>query len=198
MDQVEEASMQEPLQIAFHNMESSDMIEQLVRDRVARLEKFTDKIISCRIVIKAPHKQRTGANLGISIDIGLPGKDVHVNNEGRIHETRADAHRVIREAFDVAERQVEEYERIIRRDVKHHENLPTYGRVLRIFPDQDYGFVETADGEDLYFHRSVVEDNAFDELTVGSEVLYQRASYESAAGPQASVVKRVHAGQRIR
>lgn len=190
--------MQEPLQIAFHNMAPSDMIEQLVRERMARLEKFTDKIISSRVVIKAPHKQRLGSTLAISIDVGLPGRDVHVNHEGRIHETRADAHRVIREAFDIAERQVEEYERINRREVKHHENLPSYGRILRIFPDQDYGFVETPDGEDLYFHRSVVEDGAFDELTVGSEVLYQRASYESAAGPQASVVKRVHAGQRIR
>ena len=190
--------MQEPLQIAFHNMDHSDMIEELVRDRVARLEKFTDKIIDCRIIVKAPHKQPHTSTLGISIDIGMPGKDLHVNREGRIHETRADAHRVIREAFDIAERQVEEYERISRREVKHHENLPTYGRVVRLNREQGFGFIETAEGVDLYFHRSVVEEDAFDELTEGSEVLYQRASYEGPAGPQASVIKRVHAGQRIR
>ena len=191
--------MQEPLQIAFHNMEHSDMIEELVRERAARLDKFTDQIISCRIVIRAPHKQKTGSTLGISIDIGLPGKkDVHVNREGRVHETRADAHRVVREAFDIAERQIEEHERINRGEIKHHDNLPTYGRIARLNREQDFGFVETAEGVELYFHRSVVEEDAFDDLDVGSEVLYQQASYESPAGPQASVVKRVHPGQRIR
>ncbi|HET6519360.1 MAG TPA: HPF/RaiA family ribosome-associated protein [Geminicoccaceae bacterium] len=190
--------MQEPLQIAFHNMDHSDMIEELVRDRVARLEKFTDSIISCRIIVRAPHKQKTGSTLGISIDLGMPGRDLHVNREGRVHETRADAHRVIREAFDIAERQVEEYDRISRREVKRHDNLPTYGRVVRIFPEQDYGFIETADGVDLYFHRTIVENDAFDQLTIGSEVLYQRASEEGPAGPQASMIKQVHAGQRIR
>jgi ribosome-associated translation inhibitor RaiA len=37
--------MQVPLQIRFHNMASSEAIEARVRERVARLERFSDNII---------------------------------------------------------------------------------------------------------------------------------------------------------
>lgn len=49
--------MQVPLKISFHNMAGSESIEALVRERVARLERQSDGIVSCRVTIEAPHKQ---------------------------------------------------------------------------------------------------------------------------------------------
>ena len=45
--------MQEPLQISFHNMESSDGLERRVREHWAKVERHYDGIISARIVIEA-------------------------------------------------------------------------------------------------------------------------------------------------
>lgn len=51
----------------------------------------------------------------------------------------------------------------------------------------DYGFSETADGRQIYFHRNSVLDWDFNRLTVGSEVRFTEEIGEK--GPQASTVE---------
>ncbi|HET9481617.1 MAG TPA: HPF/RaiA family ribosome-associated protein, partial [Candidatus Polarisedimenticolia bacterium] len=87
--------MQVPLQISFHNMASSQALEARVRERVARLERFFDGIISCRVIVEAPHKQPHKSTLGITIDIGVAGKEIVVKRELRHHQSRDDAYQVI-------------------------------------------------------------------------------------------------------
>lgn len=183
--------MQEPLQIAFHNMEHSDFIEARVRERFAKLERFYDGIISARIVIDSPHKQVKAhkGTLGISISIGVPGRDVVVKREQRLHESDQHLHWVINEAFEAAERQIEEYSRIRRKEVKAEAPGQNYARVVRLYPEQDYGFIETREQHNIYFHRAVVRDGSFDDLELGSEVLYTLAPEEGSMGPMASNVQ---------
>ncbi len=121
--------MQVPLQISFHNMASSEAIEARVRERAARLERFFDGIISCRVTVEAPHKQPHRSTVGITIDIAVAGKEIVVKREQRHHETRDDAYQVIGVAFDAAERQLEEHARVLRREVKSHDG-PVYARVV--------------------------------------------------------------------
>jgi hypothetical protein len=45
--------MQVPLEIAFHNMDSSDWAEQEIRTRVAELERIFDRLVSCRVLTSA-------------------------------------------------------------------------------------------------------------------------------------------------
>ncbi len=54
--------------------------------------------------------------------------------------------------------------------------------------DAGFGFIETADGQEVYFHRHSVADGDFDRLEVGSEVRVAIAERESERGPQASTV----------
>lgn len=182
--------MQEPLQISFHNMSQSDALESRVRGRVERMERYYDGIIACRVAIEAPHKQPHKSTLGISITVHVPGKDLVVKREGRLHEAdgHSEAYGVLNDAFDSIDRQLEEFSRKQRGEVKTHEG-PALARVIRLFKDQDYGFIETPDQIDLYFHRAVVRDDRFDELEVGSEVRYDKADEEGAVGPQASSVQ---------
>jgi ribosomal subunit interface protein len=193
----EEPLMQVPLQIRFHNMASSEAIETRVRERVERLERFSSDIISCRVTIEAPHKQPHSSTVGIAIDVALPGKEIVVKREARHHESRDDAYNVIGTAFDTAERQLEEYVRVNRHAVKTHDG-PIYARVVRLYPEQDYGFIETPGQLDVYFHRVVVEDDGFDQLEVGSEVRYSMADEEGPMGPQASRVRVVKGGHALR
>ena len=43
--------LQVPLEIAFHNIESSHWAEQEIRARVAELERLYDRLVSCRVRI---------------------------------------------------------------------------------------------------------------------------------------------------
>ena len=116
----------------------------------------------------------------------------------RLHE--ADNHNVwvLTEAFEATGRQIEEYSRIRRRDVKAPEPGQHYGRVVRLYPEQDYGFIETPDGQNLYFHRAVVRDDKYDALEVGSEVIYTLADEEGAMGPMASNIQSIGGNHPIR
>jgi ribosomal subunit interface protein len=189
--------MQVPLQIRFHNMATSDAIEARVRERVARLERFFDGIVSCRVTVEAPHKQPHRSTVGITIDIGVAGKEIVVKREERHHESRDDAYLVIGTAFDAAERKLEQHAQLTRHEVKSHDGR-IYARVVRLYPEQSYGFIETPGGVDVYFHRVVVEDDAFDHVEVGSEVLYSMADAEGPMGPQASRVRLVRGAHPVR
>jgi cold shock CspA family protein len=190
--------MQEPLQIAFHNMASSPALEQRVRELFDRLERYYDGIISARVVLEAPHKQAHKSTLGISISIGVPGRDIVVKREQRVHESDNHNIWVLTEAFEAAGRQLEEYSRIRRHDVKTHETDQRYSRVVRLYPEQDYGFIETPEGHNVYFARAVVRDGKYDALEVGSEVFYTLADEEGPMGPMASNVQLIGGNHPIR
>jgi cold shock CspA family protein len=70
-------------------------------------------------------------------------------------------------------------------EVKLHE-VEAHGRVSKISAAEDHGFIATPDGGEIYFHRNSVIDNAFDRLSVGSEVRFAEELGEK--GAQASTV----------
>ena len=189
--------MQVPCQIRFHNMAASEAIETRVRERVARLERFSDGIISCRVTIEAPHKQPHRSTVGITVDIGVRGKEIVVKRELRHHESRDDAYQVIGVAFDAAERQLEEHARMQRRAVKTHDG-PIYARVVLLYPQQNYGFIETPGRLHVYFHRVVVDEDASDNLDGGSVLISSLADDEGPMGPQASRVRLLRGRHSVR
>ena len=191
--------MQEPLQIAFHNMDSSPALEQRVRELFDKVERYYDGIVSARIVIEAPHKQAHKSTLGISISIGVPGRDIVVKREQRVHEVDNHNIWVLTEAFEAAGRQLEEYSRIRRHDVKTHETDQRYSRVVRLYPEQDYGFIETPERSERVLSPARSSATAsYDALEVGSEVLYTLADEEGPMGPMASNVQLIGGNHPIR
>lgn len=178
--------MKLPLQVAFRNMPHSAEIEALVAERAERLDRYAGDIMGCRVVVEEPHKHhRHGNAYQIRVDLTLPGKEIVVNRETTAD---ADIHVAIREAFDAARRQVEDYIRQRRGEIKAHEGLP-HARVSKLFPAEGYGFLETPGGKELYFHKNSVLHEGFDKLAVGTEVTYVEEA--GLKGPQASTVKLV-------
>ncbi|MBN9310391.1 cold shock domain-containing protein, partial [Devosia sp.] len=92
----------------------------------------------------------------------------------------------VSKAFAAAQRQIEDAMREMRGDIKEHV-APDHGRVARFVAGEDYGFIETSDGRELYFHRNAVLNNAFNSLAVGDEVRFVES--EGEKGPQASSVR---------
>jgi cold shock CspA family protein len=67
-----------------------------------------------------------------------------------------------------------------------HES-PPHARVARLFPEDGYGFLETPEGTEVYFHRNSVLDAGFNRLKVGAEVAF--VTEEGEKGLQASTVR---------
>ncbi len=184
--------MERPLQIAFKNLESSTSLEAQIRERIERLERFHPNITGARVVVEIPHRSSEGAKppLGIAVEIDIPGRGpVIAKGEEERRQVNGDHTPIINRVFEAAERQLEQISAIRKGEVKHHESAGDTGVVVRIFADQDYGFIEVKDSPDLYFSRDVCGNGTFGEIKVGSIVHVTRSQAEGPMGPQASSVK---------
>lgn len=179
--------MQKPLEIRFQQMDASPSIEARIREKAAELERFAPRITSCRVVVEKEQRRHRKGNLyRVRLDIGMPGKELAVTRTGPKDHAHEDVHVAIRDAFAAAVRRLEDQVRERRGKVKRHE-APVLGRVVRLFKEEGFGFVETEEGE-VYFHRNAVVECAFEDLEVGSEVRLTVAERESDQGFQATTV----------
>jgi len=187
--------LQVPLEIAFHNIESSPRAEQEIRARVADLERLYDRLISCRVRIDQRAKDRTGTIPPVvHIELGIPGRsDLVVSHEPE-HLLRKyrhpDLHKAINEAFRIAERQLLDLkeQRDGRTKVGNHDAENQFlGQIAEITPEQDFGFLMTKEGSLLYFHRNAVLSGDFDTLHRGDEVYY--VEHVGDTGPIATKVR---------
>jgi cold shock CspA family protein/ribosome-associated translation inhibitor RaiA len=169
----------------MHGMAHSDALEADIRARVAKLEQFHSRITRCRVAVEESHRHhRQGREFTLKLDLRVPGREIVVTRD---HDE--DIQVALREAFDMARRQLEEAAREMRGEVKQHAP-PQHGTVLRLVRDEGFGFIGTADGRELYFSRENVVHPGFDALEPGAAV--QFIEELAAEGPQA---KRVSAGK---
>ena len=99
-----------PLQISLHGIAHSDALQNAIRDRAKKLERYYERIVSCRVALEAKNKQYTAR-----IDLKVPGGEIAVT-----HQHDADLQVALREAFHAARRRLEDYARTQRGDVKRH------------------------------------------------------------------------------
>jgi ribosomal subunit interface protein len=174
--------MRIPLQITGRDVELTEAIENSIRQKAKKLELFYDQIMRCRVVVEAPHKrQRKGVLYNVRIDIKVPDGELVVKKEHN-----EDLYVAIRDAFNSARRQLQDYSRQRRGEIKYHEESPL-ARVSKLFPDKGYGFLTAADGQEIYFHKHSVLGVNFENLEIGMQVRYVAALGEK--GLQASAVR---------
>ena len=182
----EEDSVEHAVQITFRGLEPTDALKEAVQIRADKLETFYDKIESCRVVVEAPHQHHRKGNVyHVRVRLTVPGEEIVVSRDPKKHLQHEDLYLAINDAFKETKRQLEDYVRRRRGQVKHHE-APPHAVVARIFPDEGYGFLRGADGREIYFHENSVLDDGFKKLLVGTEVRF--AEEEGEKGPQASTV----------
>ena len=174
-------------QIKFRNLDPSPAIEDNIRQHVEKLDRFHKHIIGCRVTVESPHKhQHKGLIYQVKIDITVPGGELLASRGSDKDHTHEDVYVAIRDAFHAARRQLEEYSRKRRGDVKSHE-APPVGRIAKIFGDDEYGFIETPEAREIYFHAHSVLGSGFSNIAVGDLVEFVEEMGEK--GPQASTVK---------
>lgn len=179
--------MKIPLQIKFHNVDPSEALEAKIRQKVKKLERFDAEILGCRVSVEAAHrKQRKGGLYNVKILITVRDGELVANRGRDLNHAHEDVYVALRDSFNAATRQLEEYKRQRKREVKTHEP-PPQGRVSELYKELDYGRIVTMEGRDIYFHRNSVINADFDKLTVGLLVRFEESMGEN--GPQASTVK---------
>jgi cold shock CspA family protein len=172
--------MQRPLKITSRDFTLNAGVEAEIRDKAAALETFYPRLSGCEVVVRAPaiHHHHKGGPFLVELRLTLPGKELTVNRQAEGELSVA-----IREAFDAAKRQIEDYGREQRGSVKTHVAADV-GRIVRIQPELDCGFIETPDGREIYFHRNSVVEGNFDKLQVGAQIRF--VEEQGDEGPQAS------------
>lgn len=167
--------------IKWKDIPFSDAIEARIIERVGKLDRFYERIMGCRVTMEQTQRRHhQGKLFNVRIGLTVPGSELVINRDE--HE---DIYIAIRDAFDAVERKLEEYARQQRGTVKAHGEAP-HGRVAKLFPDRGYGFIETADGREVYFHRNSVIDPDFEHLKVGASVVFLEE--QGMKGPQAARV----------
>jgi cold shock CspA family protein len=179
--------MQMPLEIAFTDIAPSDALKFLIEQEAKTLDEFHSHITSCRVAVSLPEKRhRSGAPFDIRVLVRMPpGKEIAVARPAADHPEREHAEVAVREVFDAARRQIQDQIRRMRGDVKAHA-AEGYGRVARLVRDDGFGFIETADGRELYFHRNAVSGHGYDRLEEGTEVTFTEDMGDK--GPRAVTV----------
>ena len=182
--------MQLPVEISYRGVEKSPEIDDLIRTKAARLDKFCDHITRCDVAVEKPnHAQQSGNPFRVRVDVTVPpGHELVADEKQNEHEMHEPLTKIINDAFKNMERQVKELAERQRHEVKTH--VEPRAMINKLFAD--YGFITGFMGSDVYFHRNAVIGANFDELKVGMEVRYDESHGEM--GPQASTVHIVNTG----
>ena len=110
-----------PVQITYHHMEPSETVKSMIHEKAAKLERFYDRIVSCQVVIEAPNKaHRFGSQYQVRITMTVPGGEIVVNRDPAESAEFKDLTLALRDAFDAARRQIEDYARRRQGEVKNH------------------------------------------------------------------------------
>ncbi len=108
--------MKLPLQITFRNLDPSAAMQARIRTLVERLERFSGRITSCRVVVESSaHRHRQGALFQVRVAIAVPRGEISIGATHRLDRAHEDPYVALRDAFDAARRKLEDYERRRRR-----------------------------------------------------------------------------------
>jgi ribosome-associated translation inhibitor RaiA/cold shock CspA family protein len=172
--------MQVPLEISFHNLDSSEWVEREIRARVDDLERIYSRLTSCRVHVDQRARNESGKIPPVvRIELGIPGqRDLAVTHEPDHLQRKfqsPDIQNAINEAFRIAERRLRELKE--RREDRlqqppHEAEREFLGQVAEMHADRDHGFLINNSGSLLYFHRSSMLNGDFDALVRGEDVHY--------------------------
>lgn len=183
--------MQTPVKVAYRHLRSSPAVTELVKEKVEKLEHFFDRITACTVMLEVPDRHhRQGKHYRVRIEMHVPGETLVVGRDPKASRAHQDLYAAIQSAFREAKRQLQDHarrfdHRVRARAVTAHAEPPR-AVVVRLFPQEGYGFLQAPDGREIYFHEKSVLKGAFGRLKVGDEVRYAEELGEE--GPQASTV----------
>lgn len=106
--------MKLPLDIRFLDIAHSDALEASVRARVSHIERVCPDVMAWRVTIGQEHRhQQQGRPFTVRVDVTIPGQELAIT---RAHDE--DVYVAMRDAFDAAQRKLEDTVRARRDQVQ--------------------------------------------------------------------------------
>ena len=173
--------------ITLRDIPHSVAIETHIQKKIQKLEQYHDRIARCDVVVEQCQKHKhQGKMYACRIDVTVPNDELNVNlvqNE--------DVYVAIRDAFIAMRRQLKKYAMKRRGEVKLHP-LSLHGRIIRIFPEQGFGFIES-NGTEYYFAADSVIHPIFEELDLGMDVHFiETVAHDGLQAHRVTVGSRNH------
>ncbi len=156
--------------ITIRDTYHSHALETHIKQKLEKLNSFCERIMHCDVVIDQAQKhKRQGKLFNARISVTVPGEELVVN-----HAQNEDIYIAIRDSFNAVRRQLQSYARRRRGNIKSHD-FPLHGRIIKLFPEDQFGFIACNDDE-YYFSESNLNHSRFDNLAIGMPVRFL-ASY---------------------
>jgi cold shock CspA family protein/ribosome-associated translation inhibitor RaiA len=154
------------LQIEALHTEVEPELREWISERMDELNRPADDILHARVSLLKQQRHQKGSD-EVRVFLALSGKTLQVTQPG---DTIQDA---LYEALSVLTQELREF-RKQRREFDRTSGLTTgkttIGRIVSLFDDRDYGFIETDGNEEVYFHADVLQGLSFDQLDIGMTV----------------------------
>lgn len=94
-------------QVLFRGIEHSQAVEDAVHKRLEKLERFTDKIQSLKVILEAPHNNHyKGRVYHVGVEALMPSHDIVVAHDHHDKHAHEDIYVAIRDAFNAVERRL--------------------------------------------------------------------------------------------
>ncbi len=159
--------------VSFSGMDTSKALKAHILEKIAVLEKFHPRIISCKVIVNSPHRlHHKGRLYSVRITLAVPGKQIAVGLDPGNNHAHEDVLVAIRDAFDDARRRFED---LLRMQSSHRTKQPRIamqGEVVRLFPNNGYGFIAAADGREIFFNFDRLSDKARQNIELGTKVRF--------------------------
>ncbi|HVN68246.1 MAG TPA: HPF/RaiA family ribosome-associated protein [Candidatus Binatia bacterium] len=93
-----------PVQITFRGLDHSEALDTLIRDEAAKLEKFFDAVVSCRVLVeRQTGLHHSAAPYVVRVSLVVPGADLAIATE-----PSDDAAAAVRDTFRRARRRLQD------------------------------------------------------------------------------------------
>lgn len=113
--------MQTSPQVSFDDIPVDEAVRDAALEHVAELERFSQRITGCHVVVAQPHRHHRGGRLySVRIDLIVPGGEIVVNRDQHLDHAHEDVFVALRDAFAAARRRLEDHVRRMRGDEKRH------------------------------------------------------------------------------
>ena len=94
-------------QVVVHNIDQTQALIDAIQKRPHKLESYCDQGLEGRIILDSPHNNHhKGKVYSVGIEIHSPAGEIRVHQDQHDNHAHEDLYVTIRDAFNVAERQL--------------------------------------------------------------------------------------------
>lgn len=111
-------------QVLFRGIDHSQAVEDAVHKRLHKLERYSDKIQSLKVILEAPHNNHyKGRVYHVGVEALIPNHDIVVAHDHHDKHAHEDIYVAIRDAFNAVERRLKSVHDKQRTQTRHGKRV---------------------------------------------------------------------------